>query len=242
MTDLVYFVIIYQKFFDRRGGLAMKKMFLLAVVFLLLALFVTFRWVPAGCMGFYQQGNETVLVNESNAVFFIGPYSHFQTVDLATQEGVFIREILTPCPLLPLATYEVRAIYCLDRKGAAKSYAAFEGLGNVDDVIAAMVKHVSEANSDDVLTRDAYASDCDSAELIENVPIQVEQDLKQNISSSLERYGIKLVDVKILKKNVLAGGVTKAIEDKIAAEKAMQEAQKEGLDVKSSKPLTVQSS
>jgi len=101
---------------------------------------------------------------------------------------------------------------------------------------------VSEANSDDVLTRDAYASDCDSAELIENVPIQVEQDLKQNISSSLERYGIKLVDVKILKKNVLAGGVTKAIEDKIAAEKAMQEAQKEGLDVKSSKPLTVQSS
>ncbi|MCX6758429.1 MAG: hypothetical protein NTX14_01865, partial [Candidatus Nealsonbacteria bacterium] len=156
----------------------MKKVFLLAAVFLLLALFVTFRWVPAGCMGFYQQGNETVLVNESNAVFFIGPYSHFQTVDLTTREDVFFREILTPCPLFPLSTYEVRVIYYLDREGAAKSYAAFEKHGKVNEVVDAMVKHVAEANLNDVLPRDAYASDCDSVSLIASMPSQAERDLE----------------------------------------------------------------
>jgi hypothetical protein len=220
----------------------MKKVFILAVVFLLLALFVSFRWVPVGCMGFYQQDNQMVSVNESKAVFFIGPYSHFQTVSLATRKGVFSREVLKRCPLFPLATYDVRVIYYLDREGATQSYEAFGKSGNVDEVVDAMVKYVSEEDLDDFLTHDASESDCDSVELIKSTPIQAEYDLKQNISSSLERYGIKLIDIEVFKKVQLAGGITKAIEDKIAAEKAMEEARKEGLDVKSSKPLTAQSS
>ncbi|MCX6758418.1 MAG: hypothetical protein NTX14_01810, partial [Candidatus Nealsonbacteria bacterium] len=103
-------------------------------------------------------------------------------------------------------------------------------------------KHVAAATLNDVLPRDAYASDSDSVSLIASKPRQAERDLEHNISSNLEKYGIKLVGIEIQKKNVLTGGIKKALEDKIAAEKAMQEAQKEGLDVKLSKPLTVQSS